>query len=268
MAIWSALRGCPGRGLLAFAIGAASFASACSSASPAARWPQTTAPSPAAAQDSAVTPGPTGSSWAAPDEQVFLAAVAKGAAVVAHTEPSGDAAELLRLANPLASGAPLTFLVLATVEGWYQVQLPVRPNGTTAWIRAADVTTETLSYRVEVELGAKQVTVYSGDQVVLRAPVGVGAEPNPTPGGTFYLLELIEPPDPGGSYGPLAFGLSGFSETLTSFAGGDGRLGLHGTNDPASLGSAVSHGCIRVSNDTILELAALLPLGTPITILG
>ena len=198
----------------------------------------------------------------------YLAAAATGSAVVARSEPSLAGREVVRLANPLPSGAPLTFLVVDQTPGWYQVQLPVRPNGATGWVSAGDVSTIGLTYRVEVELGRKQVTVFDGDDVVLRAPVAIGVEPTPTPGGTFYLLELLETPDPNGAYGPLAFGLSGFSETLTSFAGGDGQLGLHGTNDPGSLGTSVSKGCIRVSNDTIVELAELLPLGTPITILG
>ena len=74
------------------------------------------------------------------------------------------------------------------------------------------------------------------------------------------------PPDGNGPYGTHAYGLSGFSETLDSFNGGDGVIGIHGTNDPGSLGTDVSHGCIRVANDVIDEMATFLPLGTPVEI--
>ena len=72
--------------------------------------------------------------------------------------------------------------------------------------------------------------------------------------------------DPGGPYGPFAYGLSGHSEVLQTFAGGDAELGLHGTNDPASIGHSVSHGCIRVADDVISRLAPVLPLGVPVEI--
>ena len=78
----------------------------------------------------------------------------------------------------------------------------------------------------------------------------------------------MRPPDPKGPYGPYAFGLSGFSEVIHHFNGGDGVIGLHGTNQPAAVGHDVSHGCIRMRNSDISYLARLLPLGTPIRILA
>jgi lipoprotein-anchoring transpeptidase ErfK/SrfK len=75
---------------------------------------------------------------------------------------------------------------------------------------------------------------------------------------------LLQPTNTG--YGPYAFGLSGFSEVLSNFGGGPGQIGLHGTDDTASIGRAASHGCIRMSNADITALATLLPLGTPIVI--
>ncbi len=69
-----------------------------------------------------------------------------------------------------------------------------------------------------------------------------------------------------GPYGPYAFGLSGHSPTLRSFAGGDAQLGLHGTDQPRLLGRSVSHGCIRIANDVVRRLAGLLPLGTPVVV--
>ncbi len=102
--------------------------------------------------------------------------------------------------------------------------------------------------------------------MTLSTDIAVGTGDTPTPYGEFYLAELLEPPDPGGVYGPFAFGLSGFSEVLDSFAGGDGVVGIHGTDDPSALGRDVSHGCVRVLNDVIEDLAARVPLGTPVSI--
>jgi len=76
----------------------------------------------------------------------------------------------------------------------------------------------------------------------------------------------MKQPDPAGTYDPYAFGLSAFSDVLSSFGGGPGEIGLHGTDQPTSVGADVSHGCLRVSNATISELARVLPLGTRVII--
>ena len=97
---------------------------------------------------------------------------------------------------------------------------------------------------------------------------GIGRDQYPTPGGVFYIKELLRPPDPTGAYGPYAYGLSGFSNVkeLANFEGGQGTIGIHGTNDPSSIGSSVSHGCVRMRNEDITKLAQVLPLGTPVEI--
>ena len=58
----------------------------------------------------------------------------------------------------------------------------------------------------------------------------------------------------------------GGKSLFADFAGGDGQIGIHGTNDPSSIGQAVSHGCVRVSNEVITQLNDLLPLGTPVVV--
>jgi hypothetical protein len=80
------------------------------------------------------------------------------------------------------------------------------------------------------------------------------------------VTDKLDTGDDGGAYGPYALGLSAHSDTLSEFGGGNGQIGLHGTNDPATLGDAVSHGCVRLPNDVIAELAYELPLGTPVEI--
>jgi lipoprotein-anchoring transpeptidase ErfK/SrfK len=170
------------------------------------------------------------------------------------------------LANPTADGAPLVFLVDGAQAGWLRVLLPVRPNGSTGWIRTADVTLSRHNFHIEVSLAGFRMKVYRGTEIILDVPVGVAKDNTPTPGGRYYTTELLKPPDPNTVYGTYAYGLSGFSEVLQSFNGGPGQLGIHGTNDPSSIGKKVSSGCIRMNNADIEKLAVLLPLGVPVII--
>jgi lipoprotein-anchoring transpeptidase ErfK/SrfK len=100
----------------------------------------------------------------------------------------------------------------------------------------------------------------------LTTPVAVGTTEAPTPTGAFYVVDKLTTGDPAGPYGLFALGLSAHSNVLTDFAGGDGQVGIHGTNDPTSIGQAVSHGCIRVPNEVSQTLNDLVDLGTPVTI--
>ena len=102
-------------------------------------------------------------------------------------------------------------------------------------------------------------------QAVRSFPVAVGKPSTPTPKGTFYLDALYRLP-PASFVGPFAYTLSGHSNVLFSFDGGEGRLGLHGTSDPSSIGHATSHGCVRMFNKDISWLVSRLPLGTPVVV--
>ena len=202
-----------------------------------------------------------------------LVATANATGEVAIYANPGDAAPARTLPNPRLinndpnAKVPLTFLVKDVPEAnacdWVEVYLPLRPNGSTGWVKAGDVTLQHNDYRVEVFLNEFQLKVFKDDQQVEEIAIGVARDNTPTPGGLYYTTELIKPPNPDGAYGPYAFGLSGFSDTLTSFNGGPGQLGIHGTNEPSAIGSKVSHGCIRMHNEDIVRLARTLPLGTP-----
>ena len=96
------------------------------------------------------------------------------------------------------------------------------------------------------------------------APIGVGEARYPTPAGEFYVrVRLLGFGDP--FYGPVAFGTSARSETLTDWPGG-GFIGIHGTDRPELIPGRVSHGCVRLRNADVVRLARLMPLGTPVTI--
>jgi lipoprotein-anchoring transpeptidase ErfK/SrfK len=161
---------------------------------------------------------------------------------------------------------PQVFLVEERQPDWVRVLLPVRPNGTTGWIKSSDVRLTPNRYRIAVERGAHQITVYNGDKVVVQEPVAVGTDETPTPTGKYYLRVLLKAPDPNTVYGPYAYGLSAHSDVLTEFNGGDGEVGIHGNNDASVLGKSVTHGCVRMSNESITRLAGVLPLGTPVEI--
>ena len=172
------------------------------------------------------------------------------------------------LHNPTAIGGPLVFLVSSTAlePSWVKVYVPLRPNGSQAWVHGNTVQLYSDDYLVWIQTTLHRLTVFAGLSTVLTTSVGIGRSVLPTPDGTYYIVELLKQPDPYGAYGPYAFGLSAFSNVLYSFGGGPGEIGLHGTDDPSSVGANVSHGCLRVSNATITELAGLLPLGTPVII--
>lgn len=211
----------------------------------------------------AARPKPKHSAPAPPPAIVAAAAVP---VVDVFTAP-GAAAPTLQLSNPNHYRGQLVLLVKALrTDGWLQVLLPVRPNGSTGWIHAGDVVLSNDPYRVVVQLRAHRVVAYRGATTVLSVPAGIGKASTPTPGGGYYLTQLFQTPNPDGAYGPYAYSLSGFSEVLTTFKGGDAIIGLHGTNQPQLVGTDVSSGCIRVRNDAITKLAHLLPLGTPVTI--
>jgi lipoprotein-anchoring transpeptidase ErfK/SrfK len=168
--------------------------------------------------------------------------------------------------HPSPFGSPRVFLVQRARGDWFQALLPMRPNGAAGWIRSRDVRLFEHPYRIRVDLGERRLTVTRHDRAIARERVAVGTPGTPTPTGVFYTTVLAKPDDTTGPYGPFAFGLSAYSEVYQEFAGGDGQVAIHGTNAPWLLGRAVSHGCIRMSNEAITRLRRTLPLGTPVRI--
>lgn len=172
--------------------------------------------------------------------------------------------------NQPGAEVPLVFLVKGEAGDSYEVYLATRPNDSTGFVKKNDVDIVQNPYRLEIDSAGFKMKAYRNDEVILDAPIAVGMNDAPTPGGLFYLNVLLTPPDPNGDYGPYAYGLSGHSEVLDTFNGGDGQLGIHGTNKPELIGTRVSHGCIRLRNEDITKLAndIKLPLGTPVKILS
>ena len=172
---------------------------------------------------------------------------------------------------------PQVFLVKEQRDGWVQVLLPVRPNGSTGWLKGSDVTITPNTFKINVALGAHTITVTKADNVIYTGPIAAGAtdpplpdtgKPTPTPTGEYYIRILLQAPDPNTVYGPFAYGLSSYSEALDQFAGSDAEIGIHGNDDPSVLGTDATHGCIRMDNAAITMLSKILPLGTPVDIVS
>jgi hypothetical protein len=189
-------------------------------------------------------------------------------AVAARDSPAGRVVARLSPRTPEGTPHPLPVLGRrADARGrvWLRVRLPVLPNGTTGWVpRRALGAYELVRHRLVVDLEALRATLLRRGRPVFRAAIGVGQDRWPTPRGEFLVRNRLERYR-SARYGPLAFGTSARSATLTDWPAG-GFVGIHGTDRPDLLPGRVSHGCIRMRNADILRLARLMPVGTPVTI--
>ena len=200
-------------------------------------------------------------------ERSYAAVVQESAA--AFREPGGK--RLARFGPENVNGVPTVFSVLAQrldagcEPTWYRVQLPLKPNGVTGWVRAADVELAPVTTRILVDLSEREVTLFDRGRRVLSARAAIGSAETPTPVGRYYVNQRLVPRDPSGPFGPGAIGISAFSEVLTGWTQG-GPIAIHGTNRPELIGRAVSNGCIRVRNDLLRRLFDRALAGTPVTV--
>ncbi len=208
-----------------------------------------------------------------PDDLLGWLATPKGDPEV-YVEPSTDA-QRIEVGAKTEAGAPTTFAIVGDASpdaqreapGWYEVALRDRPNASTGWVQESTVDVTKTPFRLFVDLKGRTLRVERDGTGVFTTTVAIGTDENPTPVNGTYVTELIQNTEPEGAYGPYAFGLAMHSDTLSEFAGGDGQVGIHGTNRPELIGQAVSHGCVRLSNTDIQELVDLqLPLGVPVFI--
>ncbi|MBP2649448.1 MAG: ErfK/YbiS/YcfS/YnhG family protein [Firmicutes bacterium] len=109
-----------------------------------------------------------------------------------------------------------------------------------------------MEYSIKVNISEKELTLYQDGSPVKSYPIGIGKMLTPTPMGTYSIISKV--PNPGGPFGIMWLGLS------------KPHYGIHGTNNPSSIGKVVSHGCIRMYNQNVLELSRIVPIGTPVII--
>ena len=188
---------------------------------------------------------------------------------VAYRRPGGKVEA--RFGPKNVNDYPTLFGVVGKLVGrdctarWYRVELPVRPNGATGYVRASELDVRTVTARIVVDVSARRLTLYRNGRSVFSATVAVGSPAPPTPTGRYYVNQRLIPEDTAGPFGPAAIGISAFSNVLTGWTQG-GPVAIHGTNEPWSIGHAVSNGCVRLPNATLTRLFRVAVAGTPVII--
>ena len=165
---------------------------------------------------------------------------------------------------------PSVLPVIAVKPGWVEVRLAQRPDGSTAWLPASDVRLSTTPYQIVVDLATTRLSLFDHGRLVFSAPAGVGTTDDPTPTGQYFVAFDEPPPEPNPGYGPFILVTSAHSPTISDWEGsGDAVIGIHGPlgedSEIGTSGAKISHGCIRL-HDHALEQLAKVPPGTPIDI--
>jgi hypothetical protein len=189
--------------------------------------------------------------------------------IIVFREPDPATADfVLDTRNPFGQRTSM-LVVGARRDGagdpWYEVSLPIRPNGSTGWMRGYELRIRRAADRLVIDLSDRTLQRFHGGTIADRYSVAVGTADSPTTTGTFFVWARVPQSSPYGPYGIYALGLSGFSDTYTEWEGSNGRIAIHGTSDPSDRGQRVSHGCIRVYNADMESLTDL-PMGTPVVI--
>lgn len=153
-------------------------------------------------------------------------------------------------------------------RSWLRVMLPGRPNGGGGWIERTGTRTRATDVRLVVDTTLRQVTVYRRGRVVRTVRAVVGRPGSPTPHGEFFVEEAVAlPANAAGA--PYALALSARSEVYEKFDGGPGQIAIHARgNIGGTLGTGVSHGCVRLTTEAMRWLVMIVGPGVPVTIRG
>ena len=211
-------------------------------------------------------PEPEPTSASTTPDTPFVVAVAAVDILEVFDDTDDDEARWL-LPHPGPGNGPRTLLVLDSEQAWLRVSVPVRPNGTSGWVRGGEVATATYRARIIVDLYRGRLEALEDGALVAQGAIASGAEETPTPPGGFFVTEIQEHTDPATGGATWLSGTSAYSEAIDSTAEGDPAVAILAGGDAAHLSQAISLGCVRIHQD-VLERLVLLPLGTPVQILG
>ncbi|SJZ54083.1 L,D-transpeptidase family protein [Garciella nitratireducens] len=111
-------------------------------------------------------------------------------------------------------------------------------------------------YFIEIDLEQKSLALKERGTIISTYSVAVGKPETPTPTGFWKIIEKTL--NPGGPFGARWMRMS------IPWGG----YGIHGTDQPESIGTAASHGCVRMYNEDVIKLYEIVPLGTAVEIIG
>jgi len=174
-------------------------------------------------------------------------------------------------ARPL-TGARTLLPVLRQVtnkhgRSWDDVRLPGRPNSSSGWISTDGTMPSWTPWRLSVNLNERVLTVYYRGRATRHFPAVVGKPSTPTPPGSFFIEEGLWMGS-GAAGDPYALATSDRSDVFREFDGGPGQIAIHGMDNlPGALGTASSHGCVRLGTSAITWLAMRIGAGVPLRIL-
>jgi lipoprotein-anchoring transpeptidase ErfK/SrfK len=198
-----------------------------------------------------------------------------GGSLLAHLErsvpvmsrPGGGRTVSTMPATSRSYGEPLVAWVrrVSPDDRFGLVSIPYVAGTPTGWIALRGLELTTTDISVEADRSSHELVVRRAGEVILRAPAATGAASSPTPTGSYFVTDRVAFPR-GGALGTFAFGISGIQPNLPPGWDGGDQLAIHGTDDPASIGTSASAGCLRVSERVLDRLRPLLGLGTPVVI--
>ena len=140
--------------------------------------------------------------------------------------------------------------------------LPVRPNGVRGWVPFDVLRIHSTPLRIVIDVSERRLTLFRSNRPLIRRADRRREAGTETPRSDhFAIAELIRTCTPGAFLGPIVFPITGYSERLNEFAGGNGRVAIHGTSLPELIGTAASNGCIRMRNRDVVRVARLVRPG-------
>ncbi|MBD2356054.1 L,D-transpeptidase [Tolypothrix sp. FACHB-123] len=143
-------------------------------------------------------------------------------------------------------------------------------NPATPVIKSTIPATAQKNIRLVLKLSMRKLYVYTGDNLQASYPVGIGKPGLETPVGKFKVIEMLKNPEwthPQTGKLVLPGPNNPLGERWIAFWNiGREYIGFHGTPERASVGKAVSHGCVRMYNEHVRELYEIVKLGTPVVV--
>ena len=187
--------------------------------------------------------------------------------LTARARPEAGSAVVGRVpASSKYYGVPTTAWIEEISDNgrWGHVELPYVWPRREAWVLLPGLRRDRTFVEVHVDLSEHRLTVDKRGRFLFGARTATGASASPTPVGEYFVTDRIG--FSGGPLGTFAFGISGIQPHLPAGWSGGDQLAIHGTNDPSSIGTSASAGCMRVSERTLDRLKPLLRLGTPVIV--